>query len=72
MTMARPNEPTTEREVLDPAVRAAEKQASREADARAIRSSEKTIEQLRRENSFTALVDFAPIDYSKLPRARVR
>jgi len=69
--MARPTEPTQPKP-FDPAHRAAEKQASRDADARAIALGEKTVEQLREENRFTASLKFAPLDYSKLPRARVR
>jgi hypothetical protein len=38
-------------EAFDPAKRAAEKQASREDDARALASGAKSREQLRRENS---------------------
>ena len=39
--------------IYDPAQRAAEKQASRVEDARALASGEKSREQLRRENQFT-------------------
>jgi hypothetical protein len=39
-------------EVLDPAVRAAEKQASRDQDEADLASGKKTREQLRIENSF--------------------
>lgn len=46
---------------FDPAERAREKQASRDEDARALASGEKTVEQLRRENSAFAF-----------PRDRVR
>lgn len=38
--------------MIDPEVRAAEKQASREQDAADLASGKKTIEQLRRENTF--------------------
>jgi hypothetical protein len=40
-----------ESETFDPAQRAAEKQASRDADARALAEGRVTEEQLRRENS---------------------
>jgi hypothetical protein len=40
-----------EAEAFDPAERAAEKQASRDDDARALASGAKSREQLRRENS---------------------
>jgi hypothetical protein len=46
---------------FDPKVRAAEKQASRDEDARALASGEKTREQLRAENSAFAF-----------PRDRIR
>lgn len=43
-------------EKLDPAERAAEKQASRDADARALASGEKSVEELRFENEALARV----------------
>jgi hypothetical protein len=41
-------------DVFDPAKRAAEKQASRDADARALATGQKTREQLRLENDMFA------------------
>lgn len=41
-------------EHLDPRVRAREKQASRDADVRALRSGRKSAEQVSRENEFLA------------------
>jgi hypothetical protein len=55
---------------LDPVPRAAEKQASREADARALASGEKTRAQLVAENSFLPLHAVGNIDFSSVPLAR--
>lgn len=41
-------------ECFDPGVRAREKQASREADERDLRSGRKSVEQMRSENEFLA------------------
>ncbi len=57
---------------FDPAARAAEKQASRDADAAALRAGAKTVEQLRSENSFALPAANATIDYRAIPRARFR
>lgn len=56
----RPREPGAV-QTFNPAQRAREKQASRDADARALASGEKTVEQLRAENASFAF-----------PRARIR
>ncbi|MGC4088734.1 MAG: hypothetical protein QM756_12715 [Polyangiaceae bacterium] len=60
--------------LFDPAARAVEKQASRDADARALMSGEKTVEQLRRENAFAVPASDANarIDYRAIPRMRLR
>ena len=52
--------------------RAGEKQAVREDDFRALASGTKTVEQLRRENSFALPPPNATIDYRAVPRARLR
>jgi len=54
------------------AERAREKQASRDADAHSLASGEKTVEQLRRENSFALPAPDAAINYHEIPRARLR
>ena len=46
-------------------LRAAEKQASREADARALASGEKTPEELRKENGVFGFGGIVEIDFSK-------
>lgn len=69
--MARPIQ-TTPREVFDPAARAAEKKASRDADARALVSGAKTLEQLRHENAFALPPPHARIDHAAIPRFRLR
>lgn len=52
--------------VLDPAVRAQEKAASREEDARALASGEKSQEQLRAENgAFAFPRDRIVVDFSR-------
>ncbi len=52
--------------VLDPAVRAQEKAASREKDARALASGEKSQDQLRVENSAFAFPrDRIVVDFSR-------
>lgn len=67
--MARPHSSPA---LFDPEQRAREKQASRVSDAASIGSGVKTVEQLRRENSFTAPLKRASIDYTKVPVARIR
>lgn len=53
---------------LDQAARAAEKQRSRDEDARALASGEKTVEQLREENEVFARL--APITRVDLAASR--
>lgn len=55
---------------IDFETRAAEKQASRDADARAVASGEKTLAQLREENSFLPLHALGKIDWKKVPFIR--
>lgn len=50
--------------------RAAEKQASRDADARALASGEKSREQIVADNSFLPLHAIGAIDFSRVPPAR--
>jgi hypothetical protein len=52
--------------------RSSEKQASRDADTRALARGEKTVEQLRHENSFALPPSDATIDYRSIRRARLR
>lgn len=53
----------------DPQERAREKQASREEDARALASGEKTHTQLWHENSFLRASDFI-VDFARIPYKR--
>jgi hypothetical protein len=55
-------------DILDPVERAREKQASREADARAIARGEKSRAQVTAENSFIRAewIDVDEIDYSRM------
>lgn len=57
----------SKREYFDPRKRAAEKEASRQADARQISSGHKSREELRRENSAFGAVKMRP-DYSGAKR----
>jgi hypothetical protein len=52
--------------------RAREKQASRDADALALASGKKTVEQLRRENGVALPALDAVINYHEIPRVRLR
>ena len=70
--MAHPAELAQVATTFDPDRRACEKQASRDADARAMATGAKTVEQLRRENSFAVPPRNAVIDYRSIPRARLR
>lgn len=54
---------------FDPTARAAEKQASREEDARALASGEKTRERLWKENSFLP-ANRTRIDFRRVPTLR--
>lgn len=53
-----------------PASRVAEKQASRDQDARDLAARTKTVEELRRENTFLPLSAMGKIDYRNAPRIR--
>lgn len=60
---------STRRPYADYDERAAEKQRSRDADAAALKSGEKTREQLREENSHFRNIAHQPIQWDKMRRS---